>query len=417
MAARHRLIALALLASSGLTFAQTPATAARPLALVGGTLYQNPTDQPIRDAIVLVQDGKIAAVGPRASVQVPAAAERIDASGLTITAGFWNSHVHFAQRKWRDAAKVPAAELAAQLQEMLTRYGFTSVFDTGSSWENTRRIRERIESGEIAGPAIRSTGEILFPKGGVPPDLFFDTLRLMRMKSPEVANDADAVTAARALLDAGVDGIKVYAVTWIPPIAALPESAIRAAADEAHRRGKLLFAHPSTREGLLAAVRAGADVLVHTAPDDGRAWDVEVLGAMKRGGVALIPTMKLWHYELRHDRASQRETFAAVAVEQLRAWRAAGGTTLFGTDVGYMADYDPTDEYMLMARAGMSARDILASLTTAPAAKFGDAVRGRISPGLAADLVVLRGDPAADVRAFASVTHTIRNGRVIYRLN
>jgi imidazolonepropionase-like amidohydrolase len=405
-----------LLAGSALTFAQAPATAPRPLALVGGTLYQNPTDQPIRDATVLVQDGKIAAVGPRASVQVPAAAERIDASGLTITAGFWNSHVHFMQRKWRDAAKVPAAELAAQLQEMLTRYGFTSVFDTGSTWDNTRRIRERIESGEIAGPAIRSTGEILFPKGGVPPDLFFDTLRLMRMKSPAVASDTDAMTAARALLDSGVDGIKVYAVTWIPPIAALPESAIRAAADEAHRRGKLLFAHPSTREGLLAAVKAGADVLVHTAPEGG-AWNVEVLDAMKRSSVALIPTLKLWHYELRHDRASQREAFAAVAVEQLRAWRAAGGTTLFGTDVGYMADYDPSDEYTLMAGAGMSARDILASLTTAPAAKFGDAARGRIAPGLAADVVVLRGDPAADVRAFASVTHTIRNGRVIYRMN
>ena len=74
-----------------------------------------------------MQDGKIAAVGPRASVQVPAAAERIDASGLTITAGFWNSHVHLVQRKWRDAAKVPRkAELAAQLREMLTRYGFTA---------------------------------------------------------------------------------------------------------------------------------------------------------------------------------------------------------------------------------------------------------------------------------------------------
>lgn len=416
MAVRYTFIALALLAGSALTFAQVPATAPRSLALVGGTVYPNPTDEPIRDAIVLVQDGTIAAVGPRASVVVPAAAERITASGLTITAGFWNSHVHFMQRKWANASMAPAADLAAQMQAMLTRYGFTSVFDTGSTWENTRRLRDRIESGEIAGPAIRSTGEILFPKGGVPPDLFFDTLRLIRMKSPEVASDTEAATAARALLDAGADGIKVYAVTWIPPVASLPESAIRAVADETHRRGKLLFAHPSNRAGLLAAVLGGADILVHTAPEGG-AWDAEILTAMQKAGVTLIPTLKLWHYEFRHDRDLIRERFAAIAVEQLRAWHAAGGATMFGTDVGYMGDYDPSDEYTLMARAGMSARDILASLTRAPAARFGDAARGRIAAGLAADLVVLRGDPAADVRAFASVTHTIRNGTVIYRAN
>ena len=130
-----------------------------------------------------------------------------------------------------------------------------------------------------------------------------------------------------------------------------PESAIRATADEAHRRGKLLFAHPSTREGLLAAVRAGADVLVHTAPDGG-AWNVEVLDAMKRSSVALIPTLKLWHYELRHDHASQREAFAAVAVEQLRAWRAAGGTTLFGpTSAIWPTTIHPTNTRSWPARA------------------------------------------------------------------
>jgi imidazolonepropionase-like amidohydrolase len=414
-AMRRRFTALVVLAGSAVAFAQVPSPAERPLALLGGTLYLNPTDAPVRNGAVIMHGGRITAAGPRASVQVPAGAEVIDASGHTIAAGFWNSHVHFMQRKWRDAAKVPAAELAAQMQAMLTRYGFTSVFDTGSAWENTRRLRDRIESGEIAGPAIRSTGEILFPKGGVPPDLFFDTLRLMRMKSPEVADDTDAATAARALLDAGADGIKVYAVTWIPPIAALPESAIRAVADEAHRRGKLLFAHPSNREGLLAAVRGGADVLVHTAPDGG-AWDGEVVATMKKAGITLIPTLKLWHYELRHDRDSQREAFAALAVAQLRAWRAAGGTTLFGTDVGYMADYDPADEYTLMARAGMSPAEILASLTTAPATRFGEAkARGRIATGLAADLVVLSGDPVRSVRAFAAVRYTIRRGKVIYR--
>lgn len=132
-----------------------------------------------------------------------------------------------------------------------------------------------------------------------------------------------ALAASKALLDAGTDGIKVYAATWAPPIVALPESAIRAAVDEAHRRGKLVFAHPSNREGLLAAVRGGADIL--------------------------------------------------------------------------------------------SARQILASMTTTPAERFGESARrGRLASGLAADLVVLSGDPFRDVRAFGAVRYTIRDGKVIY---
>ena len=90
---------------------------------------------------------------------------------------------------------------------------------------------------------------------------------------------------------------------------------------------------------------------------------------------------------------------------------------LFGTDVGYMNDYDPTDEYMLMAQAGMSAREILESLTTVPAQRFGDSQRlGRIAPGFLADLVVLKNeDPMSNVNAFSAVRYAIRDGKLIYR--
>jgi imidazolonepropionase-like amidohydrolase len=387
------------------------------LALVGGTIYVSPTENPIRDGLILVRDGKIAAVGRRASVKIPQGIQTLDCSGLTIAAGFWNSHVHFMERKWADAAKIPAPELSGQLQTMLTQYGFTSVFDTGSTWENTRLLRDRIESGEIPGPRIRSTGEILFPKGassGSPPELM-DALGFMRVQIPEVAEAAEALAASKKLLDAGTDGIKLYAATWFPPFVALPESAIQAAVNEAHRRGKPAFAHPTKREGLLAALQGGVDVVVHTTPQSGP-WDETVLAAMKERRVALIPTLKLWKYELRHDRTSALEQFVETGIGQLRAWLASGGVILFGTDVGYMNDYDPSDEYALMAQAGMSFRQILASLTTAPAERFGESKRlGRIAPGLIADLVVLTNDPSQSVRAFASVRYTVREGRLIYR--
>jgi imidazolonepropionase-like amidohydrolase len=403
------------LAHPDAAFGQELPPRGREIALVGGLVFPSPAQEPLPNGVVLVRDGVVVDVGSRESVPLPRGAEVIDCSGRAVTAGFWNSHVHFMERKWANAAEIPAAELAEQVEDMLGRYGFTSVFDTGSPWDNTRRLRDRIEAGELPGPRIRSTGEIILPKGGRPPDLVFDVTGRMHMRLPEVATPDEAREAARAHLDAGTDAVKLYAATWAPPIVAIPEGAIRAVADEAHRRGKLVFAHPSNREGLLNAVRGGVDVVVHTAPSSGP-WDEGVLGPMKRAGVALVPTLKLWTHELRHDRTSSREAFAAAGIAQLRAWVGAGGAVLFGTDVGYMDDYDPGDEYALMAKAQMTARQILASLTTAPSERFGESARrGRIAPGQAADLVVLDRDPSHDVRAFGAVRYAIREGRVVYR--
>jgi imidazolonepropionase-like amidohydrolase len=386
----------------------------RHLALVGGTVLTSPAERAIKNGVVVVRGSRIVAVGSKVAVAVPAGAEILDCSGLTIAAGFWNSHVHFMERKWADAAKIPAAELADALQGMLTRYGFTSVFDLGSSWDNTRRLRDRVQSGEIPGPRIRSTGEFLVPKGGSARDFVFDIRGAMHISTPELTEPAEAAAAAKMLIDAGVDGIKLYVSTAFQPILALPDGVIDAAVKVAHGRGKPVFAHPSTREGLMAALRGGADVLVHTTPYGGD-WDDPMIDVMKKRGVALIPTLQLWEYELRHDRGPVRARLAALATEQLEKWNRVGGIVLFGTDVGYHGHYDPAGEYMLMAEAGMSGREILASLTTAPAEQFGESSRlGRVAPGYLADLVVLRDDPIQNVRAFADVRYTIRDGRIIF---
>jgi imidazolonepropionase-like amidohydrolase len=104
------------------------------------------------------------------------------------------------------------------------------------------------------------------------------------------------------------------------------------------------------------------------------------------------------------------------SASNLRAYSNAGGQILFGTDVGYMTDYDPTDEYVLMSRAGLTPMQILASLTTAPSERFKEsATRGTIAPGRDADLAVLAADPAQDAANFAKVRYTIRHGRIIYQ--
>src|SRR2546428_6795709 len=150
------------------------------LALVGGTIYTSPTEEPIHGGVVLINDGKIAAVGSRPQIEIPKNAELLDCSAGAITAGFWNSHVHFMERKWSDAAAIPAPELNQQLQDMLTRYGFTAAFDLSSPWENTRILRDRIESGEVAGPAIYSTGLGMLPSNpGLPPDAVINLMGWM----------------------------------------------------------------------------------------------------------------------------------------------------------------------------------------------------------------------------------------------
>ncbi|HEY6384223.1 MAG TPA: amidohydrolase family protein [Candidatus Acidoferrum sp.] len=381
-------------------------------ALVGATIYVSPTETPIRDGVVLIQGEEIVSVGSRVQMQFPETARVLDCFGLTITAGLWNSHVHFFERKWADLAAIPAPELGRQLQDMLTRYGFTSVFDTGSVWENTRRLRDRIDSGEVPGPKIRSTGEGLVPPGALPSDQVLGMMGVMKLPAPEIADPAQAAAAAKKLLDAGVDGIKIFASA--PRSAPLPERVFQAAANEAHRAGKPVFVHPNNAADVLSAVRGGADIVAHTTPHSGP-WDETLLAAMKERRVALTPTLTLWKYYMRHDRFSAQEKVTETEIGQLRAWLTAGGTVLFGTDLGAV-EYDPTEEYALMSEAGMTFPQILASLTTNPAERFGDANKlGHIAAGFRADLAVFHQDPAINLRALAHVKYTLRAGKIIYR--
>jgi imidazolonepropionase-like amidohydrolase len=244
---------------------------------------------------------------------------------------------------------------------------------------------------------------------GLPPEAVLNFMGLMKTSIPEVADASQAAAATQRLLDAGVDAIKLFGSS--PSGASLSESAIQAAVAEAHGSGRLVFVHPNTAADVLAAVRGGVDIIAHTTPRSGP-WDESVLRAMKEAGVALIPTLQLWKYFTRHDRLSVQRPVVETAARQLRAWLDIGGEVLFGTDLGAV-EYDPTDEYVLMAEAGMRFRQILAALTTAPAQRFAEA-GGRLAQGLPADLVAVRGDTSQNIRALTAIEYTIRNGKIIY---
>ena len=395
--------------------APPPATAAggRVTALVGGRVMPSPEVAVIPDGVVLIEDATITAVGARGTVRVPPGARIIDCSGGTVTAGFWNSHVHFTGADFRAADTAPAESLAAALRAMLTSYGVVHVVDTGSYLPNTLALRRRIESGEVPGPSILTAGSGFAPAGGSP-------YYILPAKIPELTRPEDAVLV-EAELSRGGDIVKLFTGSWATPssIVVMPVDVVRAAVEVGHRRRKLVFAHPSNSPGARAAIEGGVDVLAHTFPTslDGSPWDRALPAMMKERGMALIPTLKLWPYELKREGlpAELVELVLGNGVAQTRAFAELRGQLLFGTDVGYMIDYDPTEEFVYLQRARLAPAQILAMLTTAPAARFGRANRtGRLAPGFSADVVVLDGDPALDVRAFAKVRVTIRDGRIIY---
>src|SRR4051812_42830985 len=176
---------------------------AQTFALVGGKVYASPDAAPLDDAVVLTANGIIAAIGSRSDVQIPSDARVIDCTGKTIVAGFWNSHVHFTEAVWSNAASAPAAKLEAHMQEMLTRWGFTTVWDLGSNPDDSLPLRRRINSGEVPGPNILFAGN-MFPKGGHP------VYVPREVPLPEVSTPEEAAKLSRNYLAMGLDGIKLF---------------------------------------------------------------------------------------------------------------------------------------------------------------------------------------------------------------
>jgi imidazolonepropionase-like amidohydrolase len=378
---------------------------AQALALVGGRVYPSPDAAPLVDAVVLTSGGVITAIGSRSEVQVPNDARVIDCTGKTVVAGFWNSHVHFTQAVWKNAASAPVASLEEHMREMLTRWGFTTVWDLGSDPNDSLPLRRRVNSGEVPGPNILLAGDI-FPRGGhpvyLPPE----------MQLPEAATPEEAAQMARDDLGMGLDGMKLFTGVYMgnKPVMNMDPAIARAAVEVAHAQGKPVFAHPQNRTGVDTVIAAGVDVLAHIVPGE-PSYTPEQLTRFKLQGIALIPTLSLFATSVGGPALAAR--LVESGVNQLKAFSENGGPVLFGTDVGFTTVYDTSLEYQLMHRA-LSESQVLASLTTNPALYFKAAKKGKVERGFDADLVVLDGDPIADVRNLAKIAYTIRAGQVIY---
>jgi imidazolonepropionase-like amidohydrolase len=378
------------------------------LAIRDVRVYTTPDSEPIEHARVLVRSGIIVGVGQ--DVAIPQDTNVLECPNCTVTAGFWNAHIHLTESKWDYSAFKSSATLNAQLADMLTSRGFTTVADLGSDLRQTLSLRRRIETGDLKGPAIYTAGSGMYPPHGIPfylADLPF----LVRWQMPQPETPEAAAEIEERNIRRGADLLKLFTGSLVTrhSVLPMPVDIAKAAVEVAHRHAQLAFAHPSNLAGTKAAIDSLVDVLAH-APSIPEGVDAAVLQSVVDHHMSMMPTLKMFA-----TTASTDPAFLDPIYAEVRQFKVLGGDLMFGTDVGYMTDYTTADEFAALTKCGLTPRDILRMLTVAPATRFGvAALKGTVSSGKMADLVVLDGDPITDVSAFSKVHFTIRNGRLIY---
>jgi imidazolonepropionase-like amidohydrolase len=267
-------------------------------------------------------------------------------------------------------------------------------------------LRRRIQNGEVSGPNILTAGFGLFPPQGIP--FYLDDLpEKVRAQLPNPSSPAAAVDAVRKNQAYGSDVVKLFTGSYLSPdkIIHMPMEIAKAAVQAGHDHQQLAFAHPSDLQGVRVAIDSGVDVLAH-APDTVGGVDEALVKEMVSKHMAMIPTLKLFSGSSHIDRI--REIVAQ--------FHKAGGRLLFGTDTGFLTDYDVSEEYHQLQLAGLTFRDVLSMLTTNPTEEFHlSSHAGILKIGNDGDLTVVSADPnRGDLRNFAHVLYTVRAGRVIF---
>jgi imidazolonepropionase-like amidohydrolase len=374
-----------------------------------------------------ISDDRIAEVGPVAGDPPPRV---VDVGGRTILPGLIDAHVHLSSDVDRSPGFGPPAQLKgedprprelgwfvlANTARALLRAGITTVRDVGSYEDEAIVLRRAVELGLVEGPRILSCGRII--SATAPGGVLFGTMY-------READGADEMRkAVREQIRRGADYVKIMAtgarsvVREDPEPAQMTREEIRTVIDEAHRMGLRVAAHAEGLEGARLAVEEGVNTIehglsLHRAP--------ELLERMAESGIVLVPTLTTFH-DLAERFASD---FAPVLVEQAKrqqdeahrtlvAAREAGVTLAMGFDSGPPGAN--ALELVRMVEAGLSPHEGLIAATEGSARALGLEEVGSLEPRMLADLVVIEGDPLADVRLLTQperVWLVLKDGRPV----
>jgi imidazolonepropionase-like amidohydrolase len=442
-------------------------------ALVGGTVIDGRGRPGIPNAVVILTGDRLTCVGTAARCAVPSGARRVDVTGRFITPGLVDAHVHFSQTGWVDGrpdvitapALYPYAETARALRANPERWyraylcsGVTAVYDVGGHpW--TTALPARAERDSRA-PHVRAAGPVLTPAPRaavrVDDEIYTDL---------PMASSGDVRAGVATLKALGASAVTV----WYPAPTPATEGELDARLSEvgatARAAGLDLIVHASELRGAKAALRAGATMLVHGVEDE--PLDDEFLTLLQTTHAFYVSTLLAQRDSVRAfasiilgtrypiddpgrcvDSSTVAKTAAvaplrllvrdftgaserllrdlddpqgrdAMLADNLRRARATGAPIAVGTDAGNPLVFHGASIYSemeAMQAAGLPASDVIVMATRNGARAMGRSKDfGTLEAGKLADLLVLAEDPQRDVRAFRSLTHVMRGGRLYER--
>lgn len=393
---------------------------------------------------VLVEDGRIAAVGPAAEVDAPIGARELDLGGAYLLPGLINMHVHLCG-SGRPTSAGDAGALMKRLDNPVGRAivrgllrkraqqqlasGVTTVRGAGDPLYGDIAVRDEFNAGKHVGPRLIAPGTGVTVPGGHGAGLFAQIA-----ESPE-----DAAELVREIAAHGADVIKLFVTGGVfdaekvgePGVLRMSEEVARAACEAAHRLGLSVMAHVESTEGVRVALRAGVDTIEHGAPMTPEIVD------LYRGGAGTqlegrtpsvtctispaLPFVKL-PPEKTHSTEVQKANGDIVCegiVQSARDALAAGIRVGLGTDSScpYVTQYDMWREVAYFAKyVGVSNAFALHTATAVNARLLGlGDETGTVEVGKSADLIVVDANPLDDLSALRDVRHVMCRGTFVER--
>jgi imidazolonepropionase-like amidohydrolase len=388
------------------------------LVLKNSRLIDGTGTAPIDGATIVIRDNRIDAVTTRNASDWPADAEIIDVAGLTVLPGLIDCHDHMANHRydlahrWRldEPQSTRHLRTASVLKQTLAA-GYTTIRDAAGCDAGFKRA---IEEGLIEGPRLVLSLSIISPIGGIgdavsPSGLPLDDCCCIPgdpLLPESVVNSlADVRPAVRRMVRAGADVIKCATTGGAssrpghgPRDGAFNLDEMQALVDEAHALDRRVMCHALGGRGLDIAIEAGVDSIEHGCYLD---EDPRHLERMAERGIFFVPTLLVYEFHRKSPQPHVRERAQLLQEHHVASIRRAleiGVKVVAGTDAGGHGHPANAGELECLVKSGMTAMQALQAATGWAAECLGQQDQlGTVQPGKLADLVVVDGDPLADI--------------------